>query len=257
LIAAVCDAYTGEDSPAGTIAILRRAPLMKTRSMILRLVAIASAIALIGCDNTVAISPEYINVVISPRPASVPVGSTMVFTGTVSNNLSLPQWSVLDSAYAGNVGTLTPIAGSTTTILYTAPPAPPIYTNTPTGITQGTITLNASTTSPPGTSIPIVGDSVSFVITAPSVTVGLSPGTASVALNATQQFFGYAVGNSNNTLTWQVNGVTGGSTSVGTINSAGTYVAPANLPMSGNPVTVTIISQADPTKTASATVTLH
>jgi hypothetical protein len=229
---------------------------MKTRSMMLHLAAIAAAIALIGCDNTVAISPEYISVAIAPRPASIPVGGTMVFTGTVSNNLSLPQWSILDSTYAGNVGTLTPIAGSATTILYTAPPNPPIY-STSVGITQGTVTLTATTTAPSGTSIPVVGDSISFTITAPSVSVDLIPPTASVALNSTQQFFGYAVGSVNNGLTWQVNGVTGGSTTVGTINAAGTYVAPANIPMSGNPVTITIISQADPTKTASAFVTLH
>lgn len=230
---------------------------MKTRSMILPLAAIAAAIALIGCDNTVAISPTYLGVAISPRPASIQVGGTMVFTGTVSNNLSLPQWSVLDAAQANDVGTLTPVSGSSNTILYTAPPTPPIYSVT-TGLTQGTVTLNATTTSPPGTSIPIKADSISFFITAPSVTVALTPAAVTVNLGATQQFFGYAVGNVNNTLIWQVNGITGGSSStVGTINSAGTYVGPSSMPMSGNTVTITIISQADPTKTQSAVVTLH
>ena len=240
---------------------------MKTRSMPLRLAAIAAAIALIGCDNTVAISPNYIGVIISPRPFSIPVGGTMVFTGTVSNNLSLPQWSFLDSADANNVGTLTPISGSSDTILYTAPPTPPIY-NVTTGLTQGSVTLNATTTSPPGTSIPITGDSISFVITAPSVAVALTPATATVYLGATQQFFGYAVGNINNTLIWEANGSVGGAVPVplsspvtytypyGTINSAGTYVAPSTMPASGSTVTVTIISQADPTKTQSAVVTL-
>jgi len=230
---------------------------MKMRSMTPRFAAIALAIALIGCDNTVAISPVYLGVAISPRPSSISVGSTMVFTGTVSNNLSLPQWSVLDAANANNVGTLTPISGSSNTILYTAPPAPPIYSVT-TGLTQGTVTLNATTTSPPGTSIPVAGDSISFVITAPTVSVTLTPTTASVSLGATAQFIGYAVGNLNNTLTWYVNGILGGSSStVGTINPAGTYVAPTTMPMSGSTVTITTISQADPTKTQSAIVTLH
>ena len=226
---------------------------METVSAVRR--AIAAAIALIGCDNTVAISPVYLGVVVSPRPGSIPVGGTVVFTGTVSNNLSLPQWSVLDSADANSVGTLTPISGSSNTILYTAPPTPPIYT--PTAVTQGSVTLKATTSPPPGTSIPVDGDSLSFIITAPSVTVSLAPLTASVALGGTAQFIGYAVGNLNNTLTWQLsaNGVPSATGALGTINSAGTYIAPSTMPIGGS--TVTIISQADPTKTQSAVVTLH
>ncbi|MGA1982374.1 MAG: hypothetical protein ABSG84_07870 [Acidobacteriaceae bacterium] len=232
---------------------------MKTHMMMMmRLATIAAAIALIGCDNAVTISPAYIGVIISPRPSSIPVGGTMVFTGTVSNNLSLPQWSVLDSADANSVGTLTPVSGSSDTILYAAPPTPPIYSYTA-GLTQGTVTLKATTTPPPGTSITVAGDSVTFVITAPLVTVALTPATATVNLGATQQFFGYAVGSTNNTLTWQLsaNGLPSASGALGTINSAGTYIAPPFMPASGNTVTITIISQADPTKTQSAVVTLE
>jgi hypothetical protein len=182
-----------------------------------------------------------------------------VFAGTVSNNLSLPQWSILDANLANNAGTLTAVPGSSNSIQYTAPATPPIYSSTPTGITQGTVTLNVNVTDPPGTSIPIVPDSVSFVITAPTVTVGLLPAMASVGLGTNQQFFGYAVGNTNNALTWQVsvNGVPGGSPATGTINTAGTYVAPPTMPVTGNTVTITVISQADPTKTASSVITLH
>ena len=230
---------------------------MGTCSRILCSVAIASAIALSGCSNSVMLPPVYLGVTMSPRPGTVAVGTTVVFTGTVSNNLSLPQWSILDAALANNAGTLTPVTGSSTSILYTAPATPPIYSATPTGIAQGTVTVNVRVADPPGTSIPTSPDSVSFVITAPSITVGLSPATANVALGSAQQFFGYAVGNINNALTWYVNGFAGGSTTTGTINTAGTYVAPANMPMSGNTATITVISQADPTKTASSVITLH
>jgi hypothetical protein len=230
---------------------------MKTRSRILGSVAIASAIALNACNNTIAVSPPYIGASISPRPVTIPVGGTMVFTGTVSNNLSLPQWSLLDAAEANNPGTLTPVAGSPNEILYTAPSTPPIYTQTPTGLTQGTVTLDVTVTPPPGTSPQISPDAVSFVITAPSVSVALTPPKANVALNSTLQLIGYAVGSVNNALTWQVNGVTGGSMSTGTINTSGLYVAPTSMPMSGNSITITIISQADPTKTASSAITLQ
>jgi hypothetical protein len=230
---------------------------MKTRSTSVCLVAIAFAVALGGCDNTIAVPPAFLSVAISPRPASIPAGTTVVFTGTVSNNLSIPQWTFLDAAEVSNPGTLTPIAGSPDSIQYTAPATPPIYSVTPTGVTQGTVTLNAAVTDPPGTSIPTTGDSLTIVITTPSITLNLAPLTATVSLGGTEQFIGYAVGNVNNTLLWQVNGVTGGSVATGTINTAGTYIAPQNMPMSGNTVTITIISQADATKTASATVTLH
>jgi hypothetical protein len=104
---------------------------------------------------------------------------------------------------------------------------------------------------------------VSFPITG-TVWVGLSPLTTTVALGGTEQFLGYAVGNTNTALTWQVNGVTGGSAATGTISNTvtadyegGLYTAPTVMPMTGNTITITMISQADPTNTMTANVTLH
>lgn len=232
---------------------------MKPRQKILCSAAIAFAVALNGCGNQASGNPFYLAVNIVTRPASIPVGETVVFTAIVSDNQSVPQWSVLAAADTSSAGSLTAQTNPANSILYTAPAAPPIYSSAaPPGYTQGTVTLDVSAAPPAGTSYKVATDSVTFFITAPSVTVGLSPATASVALGATQQFLGYAVGNVNNALTWQVNGVTGGSTATGTISSpAGLYTAPANMPMSGNTVTITAISQADPTKSASAVVTLH
>jgi hypothetical protein len=109
----------------------------------------------------------------------------------------------------------------------------------------------------------------SFAITAPEVTTGIAPAAATVALGATEEFYGYAVGNVNNGINWQVDGVTGGSAATGTIVNTeytptgganvwpGTYTAPATMPLSGNTVTVTAVSQADSTKSSSAVVTLQ
>jgi hypothetical protein len=60
---------------------------------------------------------------------------------------------------------------------------------------------------------------------------------------------------SNTAVTWQVNGVTGGNATVGTISSAGLYTAPTVVPSPAT-VTVTAVSQADPAKSASAQVTV-
>jgi hypothetical protein len=111
---------------------------------------------------------------------------------------------------------------------------------------------------------------VTFAITASEVTTGITPATATVALGATAEFYGYAVGNVNNGITWQVEGVTGGSAATGTIVNTGytptgggayvwpgTYTAPATMPLSGNTVTVTAVSLADSTKSSSAAVTLQ
>lgn len=138
---------------------------------------------------------------ISPQPASVPVNGTVTFTATTFEPDSTVTWSVLDDECGGVAGTLSSTTGNT--VAYTAPATPPIY-NPPCsgGKGNGQVTVEAT----------YAGDlynTVYFPITAPTVTVGLSPLTATVALGGTEQFVGYAVGNVNNGLTWQVNGVTG------------------------------------------------
>jgi hypothetical protein len=231
---------------------------MKLHSRLLFLLTITSAATLTSCGggNGTPYSYQNITISVSPHITSIPVNTTMTFTATVENApTTAVEWSILSGAYA-NVGSPTSQTGAT--FVYTAPPTPPIYTVI--GNTQGTVTLYAMF---PDLGMNLI-DTQTFVVTAPSVTVGLSPATASVALNASQQFTGYAVGSLNNALTPQVNGVTGGSTATGTIvptlnqpSGTYTYTAPAAIPMTGDTVTVRIISQADPTKTASSIITLH
>ena len=89
-----------------------------------------------------------------------------------------------------------------------------------------------------------------------SVTVSCAPkqpqctSTAvSVVLGTAQTF----VANSfTGTVTWSVNGVAGGNSTVGTINTSGSYIAPANFP-TPNQLTVTATAG---TQTASATATV-
>lgn len=88
---------------------------------------------------------------------------------------------------------------------------------------------------------------------APAVTVSVSPASASVAVGAQQQFTATVQSSSNTAVTWQVNGVTGGNSTVGTISSSGLYLAPTGVP-TPNTVTVTAISQADSSASASATL---
>ncbi len=240
---------------------------MNISSKILCVAVAASTVALTSCNGSRGVfsSPLYLAVTVEPRPVSVAQGGTVVLSATVSNNLSLPAWNLLYPDDTSNAGTLTAVAGSPNSILYTAPPQPPIYGNgVPAGFTQGTVTVQTSVNPPSGSTLPVAHDSVTFFITSPTVSFsGISPLLATVALNGgTQQFAAYEVGSANNALTWQVNGITGGSPdlvsagSVGMIDRFGLYTAPAKLP-SSNTVTVTVIVQADPTKTGSAVVSLQ
>jgi hypothetical protein len=94
------------------------------------------------------------------------------------------------------------------------------------------------------------------------VTVTISPKAPAPSVNnfATQQFSAAVTGNTNTAVTWQVNGVTGGSQSTGFISSAGLFVAPGAVPtqVGGQTTTVkvTAVSQANPSVSDFATVTL-
>lgn len=95
--------------------------------------------------------------------------------------------------------------------------------------------------------------------TTSTLTVTVSPGGATVRTSTSQQFAATVLQGSttpsNTTVTWQVNNVTGGATSTGTITTAGVYTAPATVP---NPSTVEIeaISQIDNTTKGIASVTI-
>jgi hypothetical protein len=91
---------------------------------------------------------------------------------------------------------------------------------------------------------------------AAQVGVSISPTSATLVTNATQLFNATVTGSSDTAVIWQVNAVTGGNSSVGTIATTGLYVGPPSVPNPGS-VTVTAISQADPTKSSSATITIE
>src|SRR5690242_5320531 len=89
----------------------------------------------------------------------------------------------------------------------------------------------------------------------PSITVSVTPPSGSIVLG-NQMTFAATVSNANDTsVSWGVNGVTGGSSTIGTITSTGVYTAPADLPSPAT-VQITATSHADPTKSGSADVTV-
>ena len=208
-----------------------------------------------GCGSLAPVFPQNVSISMSPKITSLAAGAVQQFTATVTNETAAPYWLVASNS--------SPQGTITSSGLYTAPAVPPInnYNGFP-GI-QGAVTVQARVDYPVQNNFfgGVATDSETFVITAPSVTVGFITNTASVPLGGTYKFQPYAVGSVDRKYTLQINGMTGGAMGYGTIvqdsANAGLYTAPTVMPMTGPDVTITVVSNADPTKTASATITVH
>jgi len=115
----------------------------------------------------------------------------------------------------------------------------------------GTVTIGALSAT---TSVP--GSAGSMACTTPITVVSITPNGPSVQAGAGTISFAASVGDAaSNAVTWQVNGTTGGNTTVGTISSTGVYTAPASQP-SPDTVTVSAVSAADPTRSGWTQVTI-
>ena len=92
-------------------------------------------------------------------------------------------------------------------------------------------------------------------IASSEVAVSVDPPAVSLSVSQTQQFTATVTSTGNKNVTWDVNGVAGGTATVGTISSSGLYTAPAQVPSPAE-VTINATSMADPTKSDSANVTI-
>jgi hypothetical protein len=103
---------------------------------------------------------------------------------------------------------------------------------------------------------------VTVIPVIPSITV--NPNPVNVAIFTTQQFIAIPNNLSSNAVTWQVNGIAGGSQQFGFISNSGLYVAPGGVPTMSNgkgvvtttTVTITAVSQVNPPVSGSAAVTI-
>lgn len=188
-----------------------------------------------------------IAITVSPATASVPSGGAQVFTASISGTTNTGvTWSV--NGIAGGNSTIGTIAGTgAATATYTAPSAPP---------SPATVTVAATSAEDTSKSA-----SASVTITC-GASNAISPPSVNVALSQTQIFsvaFCLAAGQS---ITWDVNGIAGGNSALGTITTSGPasalYTAPAGLP-SQNPMTVHAVVSPQPSggpESAAATVTV-
>jgi len=170
----------------------------------------------------------------SVTPSTFPAGP---FTLTVNGAGFTPN-AVVSFGGASLPTTFVSSARLTATGTATASPSVPVFATMADGTVSNTMTVTVTAPAPP----PMVG-------------ISISPTTASVRLKQSRQFTATVTGTSNTSVVWKVNGMTGGNTTVGRVSSSGVYTAPRRVP-SPDTVTVSATSAADPTKTASAQVTV-
>jgi hypothetical protein len=87
-----------------------------------------------------------------------------------------------------------------------------------------------------------------------TVTVTVTPASATVPVNGTQQFTAAVTNATTQLVNWSVNGATGGNSTAGWVSTSGLYTAPA-VPPSGA-VTVQAASAVSPSAVGSAAVTV-
>ncbi len=169
---------------------------------------------------TVTAPPPVIAVSVSPATTTLVAGGTATFVATVTGTSNTAvTWSV--PAGAGTINASTGV--------YVAPATAGTYTVTATSVADGARRGTATVT-----------------VTAPPIAVAVNPTSVTLDACKGQVFTATVTNTSNGAVTWSVVEAGGGTV------TNGAYVAPT----SAGTYHVLVVSQADPTKTAQATITV-
>ncbi len=183
-----------------------------------------------GCPSNWDLPISTLTVNVS-GPSSVYVGQTSQYTATVSGAANQTVAWMVNGVAGGSTATGT-ISSSG---LYTPPSAN----------SSDTVTISAA-------SVLSTTATGSVGVTVQPVSVAVT-GPANVLFSQTGQYSAVVTGAAQ-TVTWMVNGVTGGNAAEGTITTGGLYTAPASAP--ATPVTVGAQSTAVAAATGSYSVTV-
>jgi hypothetical protein len=207
------------------------------RFPILICVLVVAGVSLLGCSGSSnGTTSNALTIGMAPASVNVPVGLTAQFTATVTGSTNKGVTWQVNGTTGGNstLGTIS------TTGLYTAPATVP---------SPATMTIKATAQADNKTS------ATATVTVIPAALVTVSPGLVSVPAGGTQSFTANVAGNQTNQVTWQVNGVIGGSSATGTITTLGVYTAPLSPPPGGS-VTITAVALNSQNTSGSATATI-
>jgi len=218
-----------------------QAPAILPSPASMQILATSQADAASSASASVTVTSD-VRVQIAPAMASVNLGATQPFAATITSAghpATSVTWSLAGPGCAGTAcGTLSADGAFTAPAIVPAPPS---------------VTVTATSVADPAQSASAAVEIVSTHMLA------VSPANATVALEQTQAFTATLDGTATQAVTWSVNGVAGGNTTLGTISNSpsqnGVYLAPVNMP-AGNAVTITATSTAYPTLAASVTAQL-
>lgn len=228
------DDIEGGNANVGTISTsgLYTAPA-DPGSHVIKAISIADPRKTASVTITIQAAPTNIMVEVTPTAVTISVLQSQQFSATVNNSSNQAVTWQVDNIQGGNstVGTINSEG------LYTAPAAAGTHTIKAVSVVDSTQSGSATVTVQPAT---------------PAITVAISPTTAALSPLQTQQFSATVNNSSNQAVTWQVDDIDGGNSSVGTISSSGLYTAPS---AAGSHV-IKATSVANSAKSASATVTV-
>ncbi|MBL8266129.1 S8 family serine peptidase, partial [Steroidobacter sp.] len=189
-------------------------------------------------------------------PTTVSAGQSISLNG--GGSAAACNYTVASYAWTVVSGSTT-ISGSTTDTATVVAPSSGSYTVrltvTDSAGRQDTADVVVSSTSATTAAPATAGANACVSGDSSAITVSVSPTSATVQTSASQTFTATVTDTLNTTVTWQVNNVTGGSSTTGTISSSGVYTAPASVPSPAT-VTITAVSVANSSSTGSAQVTI-
>jgi hypothetical protein len=181
-----------------------------------------------------------VTITVSPANATVTPGSTQQFSATVTGTSNMAvTWAVSGVGCSGaTCGTISSSG---------------IYSSPANLSSSLTVTVQATLVADPTKSA-----SATVTIVAVAVLLSISPASASVPASGTQSFIATVTGAANTAVTWSLSGPGCSGSSCGTLSTSSlsaVYAAPS-VPPSPPQVSVIATSVADPSQSASATMTI-
>jgi phospholipase C len=233
------NSIAGGNATVGTISSngLYTAPATVPQPAAVTVTAISKADSSKSGSAQVNVIPAQVWINVIPTSATVQAGQTQSFLTFVQNTTNLAVTWQVDSIAGGNATVGRISSGG----VYTAPPTVP---------QPATVTVSAVSQADSSKSA-----SAKVTVTAPAVSMSISPTLVGLPTGQTQQFTATVQNATSTGVTWLVNSVVGGNTTVGTISSEGLYTAPVNVP-DPNKVTITAVLVADSNEKASAAVNI-
>jgi hypothetical protein len=205
-----------------------------------------------GLYTAPALIPSAQNVAITATSVADSTKSATVSASLnpVAVTMSPPTVSLTQSQTQALTASVT--GSANTGVTWSTPSTGTLVTNGNNAVYASPSTISSSqSVSITATSMADSTKSASAIISlASAVVISIAPAVVSLNAGQTQQFTASINGTSNTAVTWSLN------PAVGTIDATGLYTTPPNVLVTQN-VTVTAQSVADPTKTASSTMSVQ